>query len=213
MHHFVYILSIVVLAHSSFLQSIVVRHRAAFYTQERIDGKDFVHRVEILDGKQRNVWMVNGENVAEEVYEEEVLAAEMNERREERRNERKEQVADYFFKQEAHTSLLKKLLYHASKEIEEELVRLAQYNLSPYYVFSAETYATLQDFDDLSHQLVPDAQEALEQGDDIARMSEIYEQLQEHVDRLRQFVRATTLRAIEECDDTRVLKELLHVVS
>lgn len=194
---------------------IPVKHRSLFYTEEKVYGRVFSHRIELLEGRQKDLWKVDGQEVDDQTYEELILEAEKEERRQERKREYEERLANHMFRQQAHEALVKKLLRIQADTIAGELKQLGDYRLDSYFVYSSSTIINRDDYDYLAYELLPQVDQFLS-DDGLVEYNELIDlhaKLELYGSRLKGFVRATISRAIEECDDTKLLKKLLALVS
>lgn len=194
---------------------IPTKNRALFYTEEKVHGRLFSHRIELLEGRQKDLWRVDGEEVDYPTYEELILEAEKEERRQERKREYEERIAHHLFKQQAHESLLKKLLSIVVDEIREEVKLLGRYSLQGYFVYAPTTITDHDDYKYLAHELLSHAERLLRGEEEFSYddLVALHGKLELYGGRLKQFARATISRAIDQCDDTKLLKDLLVLVT
>lgn len=200
---------------------VVVKEQELFYKEEQVDGKIFAHRSEVhLDthrdaagATRKEVWKIDGKEVSAQVYTEDILEAEKNERRVQRAQEEQACDATFAFKEKAQRTLVKKLLGKATQNLMRDIQTLERYNVGAYAVFSDATISA-QGYQELVTVLVPRAQAlVVEECPDFTQLQELYRRLEPLQDRMKIFMRATIDRAIEKCDDTKILKDLLSFVS
>lgn len=184
----------------------VLKQCAIFYTEEKVNGTLFTHKRELSSGKQHDNYSIDGRAVDGESFEETLLNAHTEERRRERAQERDVQLQEYVFKHEAQVNLLQKLLKIIRTEIFQEIQKFEQYHLEPYCVFDLVTIANQQEYDMLKFNTNFDQL-------DISELEALYKKLEPYPDKLRKFSRNAIQRAIAECTDTKLLKELLVLVS
>lgn len=196
---------------------IVLKEHESLYREELVDGKTFSYRSEIRFDQvgvvRKETWKIDGRGVEAAVYEEEILEAEKNEHRMQRIQEEKFRSTQIDSKVKARTALVKKLLSQAAKSLTHDIHIVEKYNLVPYALFADETISA-QEYHQLVNIVVPRALALVqEQQPDFAELQELYERLTVVLDRFKVFMRSTIDNAIEKCDDTRFLKELLLLVS
>jgi hypothetical protein len=196
---------------------VMLKEQELQYREELVDGKTFMYRSEVrydaAGMARKELWKIDGKDVAERQYEEEILEAEKNERRAQRVQEAALRQAEFDSKVHSRTVLVKKLLHQMVRVIMQDVQTIERYGLDPYKVFSDVTI-TAQEYQQIVHTFLPQAYalvQALEP--DFVQLQELYERFDALRDRFNIFMRATLDRAIEKCDDTKFLKELLALVS
>lgn len=191
------------------------------YTEERLNDALFVHRVDVVNGVRKERWAKDGVFVSEADWEEALLEAEKVERRTERRRaeslrvkEEMEIAQQQEFVGKLRAGIERKRLNLLLAQIDTELVRVKDTKIIPYHVFRDTTFATNKSFVQFCDELVPQAR-ALCELDDASEsdLSAMIAQLEPAPTQLRLFLRATIDNAINKCDDTRLLKELLESVA
>ena len=201
------------------LSARLTKNRSLFYTEEKINGITFTHRIELFEGREKNIYKVNGKSVEEELYEEKILEAEKEERRRARKKEKEEKLKNHFFKQKMEELLIKKITNKEAQIIKDEIKKLEQYELDVYFAFSKRksnpTILDRSDYDYLLYDLIPRVDKIIGNGDelDYSELLLMQEEIQKYLPRVLQLRRDTISRAIEECDDTKLLKKLLILVS
>ena len=170
-----------------------------------------MHKLELINGKQQDNYLINNRAVDRETYQEAILDAEKEERRHERAREYHAKIQEQEFKQQAKIALLKKLLTQVHKTITEELTKLHAYHLEPYFAFDAQTIPNHENYQQLT-QLLTQAQE-LPSTMAAQELEELYVQLEPYQEKIKKFSINTIQNAIKQCDDTKLLKELLVLIS
>ena len=88
---------------------------------------------------RKEVWKIDGKEVPAQVYEQEILEAEKNERRAQRAQEEQARSAQIQFKEQAQRTLLTKLLRKVMQHLMKDIQTLEHYGLGSYGVFSDAT--------------------------------------------------------------------------
>ncbi len=194
-------------------------------TEQAVDGATFVHRVDLNNGVRSERWMINGSQVPEDAFEHELAEAQQRawlaERVQQRAREREQEEVrrqESIFYFQAQRALARKQLVLVICDVESALERVRDERIARYHAFSPETIAEQEELDELRTQLLADARLLLNDDDDEEPTAcevfrETAEQLEPYIERLHGLYRATVKRAIDVCDDTRMLKELLTLVS
>lgn len=196
---------------------VVIKEQELWYKEEQINGKNFSHRSEIRQDStgtsRKEVWKIDGKEVSAPVFEEQVLEAENLERKAQRAQEQELRAADFEFKVKAQHTLVKKLLGKVVQSLMHDIKTIEQYGLERYAVYTDITVGA-QEYHQLVTNFLPRAQGLLlEESPNFVLLQELYDHLSALHERFRFFMRATIDRAIEKCDDTKFLKELLVLVS
>lgn len=183
-------------------------------TTEEVAGQCFCHKIESNGYATREVWTIDGVSVLSEDYEEKILHAELKERRQERCAEQQRLLAQVSFKQKARADLTKKLLEVVLPELESPILQLHKHNLEQFAIFSSVTIASPQAYVELKEYIVK-ARHALnlDSQDHAQEIAALYEILHDMPHRVQKFFESTVQEAIKRCDDTRILKDLLSLVS
>ena len=183
--------------------------------EEKINDSTFTHRVDIIDGKRKEVWALNGKSVIEEEYEEAVLEAEKEENRKERKKQKKLRRKHENFVLRSQRGCISKIIEQSIKQIRDELYRLEDQRLEPFLLFNEKTISSLKELEYIKNVLIAKARELLSQPDEIGldELRSMMHRLEEYPERLRDFYYATVKNAQEQSDDTKLLKDLLSIVS
>lgn len=192
----------------------VVERLTTVVTTELINGDRFCHKIETDGISSKEYWTINGVMVSQEHYDERALEAEKKERKMERAKEYQRLVAQTTFKQTVRAEITKKLLKNIVEELESLLSKLQQHSLEQYSIFSMATVPHAQAYRELKER-IKEAQNALclDPQDHAQEIADLYSYLEEWPCKVQKFFESTVQEAIRRCDDTRVLKELLALVS
>lgn len=195
---------------------MMVKDRSQFYTEEHVDGQLFAHRLDYFEGVRKEQWNVDGKFVDAKTYQERILEAEKNERRRERHKEEQEKVDQQLFKMKAQRAILKKLVQAQLQFFMHDTALLEQHHLEPYFVYAQGTFANSEAYTNFVAKTLVNAQKILQEqsdGADNSELQEAHEQLEAMHDKWKLFVRSALEQAIEKCNDTKMLKELLQLVA
>lgn len=192
-----------------------VEELAVYYKKEVINGRVFVYREDVANGVKKEICTVDGAPVAFSEYEEAILEAEKEVRRHERQAELERRSALQKERLATSLQLHKKLLRLEIDRVEAALNRLDDHRIISFLVFDDATFSK-EDFEGLSDGLLKNAKGLLwrvDEEQDLASLNTMISSLDGLSDRLDELFQVTVNNAIKLCDDTRVLKELLSLLS
>jgi hypothetical protein len=182
--------------------------------EEEVNGVVFTYRVDTLDGHHKETWVINGKPVSHEEYTNRILHEEALESQMSREEERRRLCEQQRFIMQEQRSLLKKIVHIECKGIEKYVEKLRDLRLQPYRIFGADSFATQEDFEVFVNKSFPGVQALLVDNESpLFKLQEAFEWLKPYQGRLIILYKATLQAARERSDDTRLLKDLLHVVS
>lgn len=191
-----------------------VEELSVYYKKEILDGKTFVYREDIANGVKKQVWTIDGVQVSQEDFEETLLETEKEVRRKERRQQMVRREALQQERSVAVIALHKKLLRLLIEQVQAELKKFEDHRLGPFLLFD-ESFSREQ-FEAIEQELLQNAKQVLyNAGDDgdVSQLAVMIEKLDGLATRLHNLFQTTVNRAIKQCDDTRMLKDLLAIVS
>lgn len=189
-----------------------IKDYALFCTQERVNDRLFARRVEVVSGVKTACYQIDNQDVASEVFEEQLLHAEGQERLQQLRNEAVNVGAREHEKQQTRILVLRKLLSQLVDRCKKDLFLLEKFSLERYFAFDAETL-TRDAYELVVTKLIPEADAACNEGGDLAVVEQLYSDLESYEKRVNAFVFSTVRQAINACDDARLLKDLLAAIS
>ena len=183
--------------------------------EEVIDNKTFIHRVDILNGKRDERWAIDGQSVQEDEYDEAILEAEKAERRQERKACKKEQRDHDEFVIAFQRAGCAKIIELYLVRIKDELYRLADRRLKQFLHFEEDTISSEKEFDYIKNVLIIRAQELLDTIDEVEleELQGMMRRLEEYPKNLRALYYGTVKNAQAHSDDTKLLKDLLSIIS
>ena len=193
---------------------------SVYYCEEEVEGKIFVHQVQIQNGNTKEVWIVNGSSVTEYEFNKEFSQA----RAQEILNERRESEEIRICKQkEIHTirtnvqkQELRLKIKDAIEQVKQSISKLKDNNLQDYYKFSESTINSNDEFDKLCIDDICDAQEIVDKSIDeldIEEIQNISSCFIPYVYKTQKFFLDTVNNAINNCNDTKALKNYLNLLS
>lgn len=193
-----------------------VEELSVYYKKEILEGKTFVYREDLANGTKKQVWTIDGKPVEFEEYEEAILDAEKEIRRRERkeRDERRRAMQDRRLL--AVVVLHKKLLRLLIDDVQVALARFDDHRLAPFLVFDKNSAFSQKEFEAIESELLEYAKKVLYeevQDGDKAALADAIQKLDGLPERLQELFQKTVDNAIKTCDDTKMLKELLGVLS
>ena len=100
-------------------------------------------------------------------------------------------------------------------EIKQWLAKLEMPTVSEYYQFSSDTIASKGAFESFKNDVFLKAQVLLDEYDeqqDSVNLQKLLDQYEKVPYRLERFFQNSVQQAINHCDDTKVLKELLSLL-
>lgn len=192
----------------------LIRNYTRIETEERVNGRLFVHIHDSLDGVVTDAWRIEGELVSKSAYEEAFLDGEREELRAKREREEKALALKESSKQQVRQALAKKLLAERVDFCRGEIAKLEACKLTRFMAFSPETFADATDYNRLVLELLPEAEAVLAGAADFSepeKLTHLESELAESAGRLELFVQATFARASKECNDPKVLKKILEL--
>lgn len=183
--------------------------------KELIQGRQFVYRHELRNGTLTKSWTVDDRTVSHREYIQEHSKAEMEARTAQLLAQQELQDQELAAQVQLHISGHKRLLTLTIAELEEQLHKLYDYRLEPYYSFSPETFASRSLFDEFVKQTVPEAKKLLSAREDITlnEYQSMIKTLEDAPQKLSKFLHTTTDNAIKQCNDTKILKDLLALTA
>lgn len=194
-----------------------VEELSVYYKKETIGDSVFVYREDIVNGAKKEAWTINGDSVSFDRYGQELLLAEMEFRKQEKaaQEARRKRIAQE--RRQISCALHKRLLHLQIDLLEKALKRLDDHRLAQFLNFDKEGIISKQEFESIRSELLQEAKKILytdlqgEQGSNL--LVRVLDKLEGVPERLDDLFHATVNNAIKQCDDTRMLKELLSEFS
>jgi len=212
-----YIFLIIFLLHISLIDAKSIKKVVTISViEEQINGDTFVHRVDVIDGKKREQWAIDGKSVDHDTYIEHIIEAEKEELKRERLKQEEEDAKQRDFQIEMQHCLSKKMLSIVLKKIEKYLKKIDKYKLEQYIRYDSRSIPSEKEFDLVRHEYIPQVKNILNQSSNEVQLSQIKEMnelLNEYPERLHILFQDAIRNACDQSDDTKLLKELLELVS
>jgi len=193
-----------------------IEELSVYYKKEILEGKTFVYREDLANGTKKQVWTIDGKPVEFDEYEEAILDAEKEIRRRERKERDERRRAMQYRRLLAVVELHKKLLRLLIEEVEIAVRKFDDHRLTPFLVFDKNSAFSQKEFEAIESELLEDAKKVLYQevqDGDKAELAAAIQKLDGLPERLQELFQKTVDNAIKTCDDTKMLKELLGVLS
>ncbi len=196
-----------------FIEAKSVRVVTAHFKEEKINGHTFMYRLDVVDGRKKEQWALNGRPIAQVDYDTKILEEEMNERRAEREQEYQKQIRLAELRSNMANQAVKKLLASTLQEIEQGLAQIDRYELNPYLVYSKSSFYDELDLVTFKDQTIPEVRQVLAENFDHDQAKEKLSLIQSYPQRLSSLFEATVQNAINSCDDPKKLKNWLQMLS
>ena len=199
---------------SSDIAAKMVRQKMVMETEEKIQDITFKHIIE-SGTTVKEVYLINGLVVSKDEYTLRIEQAELQERQIFRKMEEDRLYAKASFMSTSQLQIYKKLLSKTFMEIKQWLAKLEMPIVSEYYLFSSDTIASKGAFESLKNDLFLKAQSLFDEYNeqqDAVLLQKLLEQYEKVPYRLERFFQKSVEQAINHCDDTKILKELLSLL-
>jgi len=184
------------------------------YKKEILSGKTFVKREDVANGVKKQAWTIDGASVDEDLFEQTRCEAVKEYWRQKRVQELARREALQQERAVAVAQLHKKLLRLLIERVEVALKKFDDHRLGPFLLFDQSF--SRDEFDAIEAELLTRAKQILygaEDQEDLGLLAAMIEKLDGLDSRLHDLFQVTVNSAIKRCDDTRMLKDLLAIVS
>lgn len=199
---------------SSCVVAKTFRQRMVIETEEKINQIIFKHIIE-SGVSVKDVYLINGVAVSKEEYAIRIQKAEQEEQEMCRKMEEERIYAKVEFISTTQLQIYKKMLSKTFIEVKQWLAKLEMPIVSEYYVFSTDTIASKGAFESFKNDLFLKAQSLFDeytQLQDVLALQKLLDQYEKVPYRLERFFQNSVQQAINHCDDTKILKELLSLL-
>ena len=199
---------------SSEIAAKTVRQHMVIETEEKIHQTIFKYILE-SGTRVKETYLINGSLVSQEEYKLRIEQAEHEERLLLRKIEEYRLYAKAEFMSSSQLQIYKKMLSKNFMEIKQWLAKLEMPTVSEYYQFSSDTIASKGAFESFKNDVFLKAQVLLDEYDeqqDSVNLQKLLDQYEKVPYRLERFFQNSVQQAINHCDDTKVLKELLSLL-
>lgn len=190
-------------------------HETSMYsTTKLIHGKEFEHIRSNDNGKVQEKFSINGVPVEEDDYRKTLESAYLADiKNTQQATDRKHHDRETF-RDEVNAALLEKLVKQSIAEIRGLLVDLENSALKPYLAFDVKGISSqnqlveIQKFLDVLHKELP----VMVASHHLHGLQEIIKKLELLNQQLESCLKNSVHKAIAQCDDTAILKELLKMI-
>ena len=195
------------------------------------DGEQvYLQKYQDLNGKITELWSINGSEVTKDEFRDRMEKAEKEEKsieqelkeqkiREEEEKKRelieKQKKEDEAFYNQTKLLALKKLINLELQNAENCFARLEKYSLDEYFIFDQDTFLSLDDFLETKNDLLGKARKLNFCSIDelsVDEMQDVLKKMEALPDKIENFFRKSIKNAINQCNDTKRLKELLALI-
>lgn len=191
-------------------------HESNIYERkEKISNNNFYFKEINIDGQIYCHFYVDSIPVEKERYDESLLEAKKEEWIKEREMQEQKRHADLYFKNSAKLEILKKLLNNLYLDIASKLKKINNFEgLSQYYVFSNDTFNSLEELEQIEDELLPQSKKLIKNSEknELITLNEFLEKIENLPEKLDKFFKDSVENAIKKCDDTKFLKRLLEFI-
>ncbi|MCF7900388.1 hypothetical protein K9K77_02665 [Candidatus Babeliales bacterium] len=184
--------------------------------EEKYNGKFFSYRIDVINGVKKEQWIISGKATDRDTYESELLFQKLEEEKNKREKEYQERITRFELQQQQRVALSKKLLKKEINAVQHKFDQFKKYDLNEYYAFNSQTIASEIDFLNIPAQCIIPAKTYLQKDDDdflVEKAEEYSETLQIYFNKLTCLFDDSVKKAIDQCEDTQKLKDLLVIVS
>jgi hypothetical protein len=190
----------------------------------------FVEKSQNVNGKSTENYLINNVETSKDDYlkkfsaaQEDEFAIEQEARAKKKREEevkqkelldkKKKEEDDFITKSKI--QVLKKLIGFELEKVQNSFVKLDRYNLENFFVFESETFLNKENLQQTKVDLLDKAKSMVASSEDVLNIDELkttLEKLEAVPEKVERFFRASVKFAINQCDDTKRLKELLALI-
>lgn len=198
----------------------VIETVSIHYTKEMADGKAFICKQEVVNGAITNHWLVDNNQVEQMVYEVELVKARVHDAQKEHEDIARKRLQTQSMQTAALRTGYRKMLIMQCERIDELLSRLDDVRIKPYIAFDTHTMGvstmTSKEFENMVSVVYKHAKELIALDDSQATLfecSQMVDHLDAVPDQLQKLFYASIDNAMLQCSDTKLLKELLELIT
>lgn len=184
----------------------------------------FTEKWQSVNNKVTEQWLIDTNEISSQEYQSRFKAAEEEEeqfKREERERKTRELLEkkrreNEAFLLEARIETLKKLVGFELENVERMFGELDRYKLEAFFVFEEDSFQSPESFQEIKIGLISKARELIIRkiSDlDESELAEVLHKLEDAPVRIERLQRKSVKFAINHCNDTERLKELLKIIS
>ncbi|MCK4651259.1 hypothetical protein KAT08_03760 [Candidatus Babeliales bacterium] len=190
----------------------------------------FTEKYQNINGKITHTWYINNDSVSKDDYFNRMSKAEQEEKditredeqskkeeeeRKKREEEEEKKREQEEFLNEVRVQALKKMVKLELDGVENSFAKLEKYKLDEHFIFEEETFSSLYSFEQTKVSLINNAREIVIRSKDKSSQNELKEmlaKLEPVPAKIERFFRKSVKFAIDKCNDTKRLKELLALI-
>lgn len=193
-----------------------IRHVSVYLQEEIIHGVEFTNSTKSDCGKIEEAFFINKVPVQKSEFYKELEFAQLAQLRKERERSEYQAKSKIIFADSAQVAIIEKLIHKRLQEVIRILEFLQYEQLKQYYVFHKDTIDSMQKLFDIQRfvkDLTAVELKQLVELNDMQKLQETLDKVDQLPDRLETFFQASVQYAIKHSDDTAMLKELLSVLA
>lgn len=192
----------------------VITQRSVASSCVIVGGKEFEHTKKSENGVNSEQFFIKGVPVEKEQYYEQLHAARVLQMHHEQQEaERKEHERDAM-RDNVQRALLEKLVSTSIQDLSKDIQILEKAVIRPYLVFDASGLRSEQDLEQIQmwvDQISKNMKSSMVQID-VAALHKMVDDLQSQLELIQACLKKSTEKAIAQCDDSQVLKQLLELI-
>lgn len=191
----------------------IVHEASTYELSELINDTKYILIENIQDGKRSEKYYINNLEVQNHEFISSKALSNLKELEIEAKKAQDERERKFKFTNDAQIKTLKKLIFLKLQEIKECISKLKKLNRTDYFVYSRETFLGEDDFNSFKESL-EDIDRMIDSDKDliVKDFQLLLDKLENRATKVQIFVRQTLENAINKCDDTKLLKELLDII-
>lgn len=187
-----------------------------FYQEEKINNNNFAQKIQYINGNKKIIYIVNGHQVTWDEYQDEILEAEKQERKKELEKDLENKIRFCDLQQKIKNKISQSSLSELVSELNIQLNKVLENRLKPYLAFNSSTIESREQLENLYQEFLPQAKELVSLSSaevDLEKVNKYINKIQDYLERLKIFFSNTVDQAVENSDDTKMLKELLELIN
>lgn len=197
--------------------AVTVQRKTVVYIDEMtVHTSTFLHRQDYSFGQLASeLWLVNDQKVEKEDYQTQLDQAHHQELEEQAAREAAEREAHAAFLLQEQRAIIEKLVRCTIKKVEALRSKLLDDRLTPYLTFTPKGIQDQQDLSYLDNDLLPEIRKSLleSQTQTADTLQNLYDKLEPYQEKLQILYQETIRQARSQATDTKLLKDLLELVS
>jgi hypothetical protein len=190
----------------------------------------FVEKYQNINGKITENFLINDVATPKEEYfkkfssvqeEEKSLQKEIEANKKREEEKKRQELAlqkikeEEDFKKQIQAQAFKKLINIELEKVNDCFLKLDKYKINEYFVYNQDTFSNVQALQETKIDLINQAKELIALSDDklnVEELKNILQKLEDVPDKVERFSKSSIKFAINQCTDTKKLKELLALI-